>query len=87
MKLSIALPDDVAHRLENRWDDVARHTLESLAIEAYRSGVLTESEVQQMLGLSSRWETDEFLKRSNAYIDYTETDLLHDIEAVRKPKH
>lgn len=84
MNLSIAVPDEVAHRLENSWDDIAKHTLESLALEAYRLGVLTEAEVQQMLGLSSRWGTDEFLKRSLAHIDYTEADLLHDIETVRK---
>jgi len=86
MKLLIAVPDDVAHRLKNSWDDIAKHTLESLALEAYRSGVLTEAEVQQMLGFSSRWETDEFLKRSHAHMDYTEADLLHDIEAIRKLK-
>jgi len=82
MNVSIAVPDDVVHQMEAKWKDVPRHALEVLAIEAYRSGVITEAEVQRMLDLSSRWEVDEFLKRSRAYIDYTEADLQQDIDSI-----
>lgn len=84
MDVLIAVPDDVVSRLKSKWDDLSRSTLEALAAEAYRTGVITESEVQRMLGLESRWIVDEFLKRTGAYIDYTDTDLQQDIDAIRE---
>ena len=84
MDVSIIVPDDVVHRLKTRWNDLSRSTLEALAIEAYKAGVITENEVQRMLNLDSRWDVDEFLKRARAYIDYTEIDLQQDIDSIRK---
>lgn len=37
-----------------------------------------------MLNLPSRWEVESFLKRAQAYLDYTEADLDRDIAAIRK---
>ena len=84
MNISINLPDDVVHRMQSKWQDLSRCTLEALAIEAYRSGVITEAEVQRMLDLGSRWESDEFLKRANAYIDYSDAELEQDIHSIRQ---
>lgn len=84
MDLAIQLPEDVARQLEEKWGDVPQRALEAIALEAYRSGVITEAEVQRMLNLPSRWQTDTFLKRSKAYLDYTEEDLKNDIAALRK---
>jgi hypothetical protein len=53
--------------------------LEAFAAHGYRSGKLTHAEVQRMLGFSSRWETDAFLKQVGAYLDYAEADLEHDL--------
>ena len=85
MHVSISVPDDLVQQMQNRWKDLSRGALESFAIEAYRVGVITEAEVQRMLDLPSRWETDKFLKKAQAYIDYTEADLQEDIDAIRKP--
>jgi hypothetical protein len=84
MNVSISVPDDLVQQMQNRWKDLSRGALEALAIEAYRTGVITEAEVQRMLDLPSRWETDSFLKNAQAYIDYTEADLQEDIDAIRK---
>ncbi len=84
MNVSITVPDDVGHRLKEKWKDIPRRALEALAIEAYKSSVVTDAEVQSMLNLSSRWEVEEFLKRSQAYVDYTEEDLQHDIDILDK---
>jgi len=84
MDVSISVPDDLVQQMQNRWKNLSRGTLESLAIEAYRAGVITEAEVQRMLDLPSRWETDRFLKNAQAYIDYTEADLQEDLDAIRK---
>lgn len=82
--VSIAIPDDVMQRLEGQWSDIPRHVLEAVAIEAYRMGILTSAEIQRMLQLSSRWDVDTFLKRAQAYIDYTEHDLEQDIQTLEK---
>ena len=69
---------------KNQWPDIPRRVLEAFALQAYRSGVITEYEVQKLLKISSRMQLDAFLKESNAYIDYTEKDLQQDIENIRK---
>jgi hypothetical protein len=37
-----------------------------------------------MLHMSSRWEVEAFLKRAQAYLDYSEADLERDIAAIRQ---
>jgi predicted HTH domain antitoxin len=84
MDIFITLPEDIAHQIESKWENLPQRALEALMIEAYRSGIITESEVQRILNLSSRWELDEFLKRSHVYLEYTEADLQNDINSIRK---
>lgn len=36
-----------------------------------------------MLGFTSRWQTEAFLRQAGAYLDYTEEDLLQDLESLR----
>ncbi len=82
--VSIAIPDDVMQQLESQWTDIAQRALESLAVESYRRGILTAAEVQRMLNLRSRWEVEALLKRSYAYLDYTEADLEQDIRTLER---
>lgn len=84
MDIAIQLPEDVVRQLEAEWGDVSQHALEALALDAYRSGIITEAEVGRILKLSSRFEIDAFLKKSHAYLDYTESDLERDIAAIQK---
>ena len=84
MEVHVVVPDDVALRIKDSLEDINQYTLEALAAEAYRSGLITEAEVQRMLDLPSRWQVDEFLKRSRAYLDYSESDLQEDISSIRK---
>ncbi len=81
--IAIEVPEDIAHQLEASWGDISQRALEALALEAYRSGVITRAQVQRMLNLPSRWEAEAFLKRAHAYLDYTETDIKRDIVAIR----
>jgi uncharacterized protein UPF0175 len=81
--IAIELPEGIASRLGEP-DDLSRLALEAFAAQGYRSGKLTHAEVQKMLGLTSRWETDSFLKRAGAYLDYTEADLEHDLTVSRQ---
>lgn len=36
-----------------------------------------------MLGLSDRWQTDAFLRKSDAFPDYAMADLERDLSALR----
>jgi len=83
VNVAIEIPDDVARQLAARAGGVSRAVLEAVALEAYRSGTATPAQVQRMLGLPSRWETDAFLLRAGAYHDYSLADLEKDIAAIR----
>jgi predicted HTH domain antitoxin len=84
MEVLLNVPDDIGDKLRESWSDLPGHALQTLAAEAYHAGVLTAAEVQRMLGLSSRWETDAVLKRAGAYLHYSEEDLRDDIETLRR---
>ena len=83
MNLAIEIPDDVGRALAAQVGGVTRAVLKAVAVEAYRTGAITTAQVQQMLGLGSRWETESFLRRTEAYTDYTMDDLERDISAIR----
>ena len=84
MNIAIDIPDDIGHILAAQAGGVSRVVLEAVAIEAYRSGTITPAQVQQMLELRSRWETESFLRRAEAFHDYTMDDLEQDIAAIRQ---
>ncbi|HXV59940.1 MAG TPA: UPF0175 family protein [Vicinamibacteria bacterium] len=84
MKIAVELPEDIARRLEGKWGDISQAAREAIAIEGYRSGALSQSQVQRLLGLGSRWEVDALLKRAGVYLEYTEEDLDREVEASRE---
>ena len=83
MNVAIELPEDIARQLANKWGDLPARAREAVAIEGYRSGALSQAQVQRLLGLASRWEADALLKRAGVYQDYTEADLERDLEVSR----
>jgi predicted HTH domain antitoxin len=84
VNVAIEIPDEVARQLAAASGDVSRAVLEAVAIEGYRSGAITPAQVQQMLGLRSRWETEALLRRAEAFHDYTMDDLERDLATVRE---
>ncbi|HXX23899.1 MAG TPA: UPF0175 family protein [Terriglobia bacterium] len=78
------LPEEIAHGLEAKWKDLPRAALESLALEGYRSGALTEAQVRQLLGFRTRYELDGFLKQHEVYLNYTVEDVERDAETSRQ---
>ena len=83
MQITIELPEETGQQLQQQWGNLSRKMLESLAVEAYRNGVLTEAQIQVLLNLPSRFVTEAFLKQSQAYLDYTEEDLEQDLQTLR----
>ena len=82
MNVAIEIPDHIGPVLASHAGE-SRAVLEAVAVEAYRSGTITPAQVQQMLGLPPRWDTGSFLRRAEAYHDYTMDDLERDIAAIR----
>ena len=84
MRVTIQLPDDISTALAEQWGDVPRRSLEAIAVEAYRTGVLTESQVRRLLELESRFEVHALLKEHNVPLQYTAGDLEDDLQVQRE---
>jgi predicted HTH domain antitoxin len=84
MHVTIQLPDDISTALAEQWDDVPRRSLEAIAIEAYRTGALTESQVRRLLGFDSRFQVHALLKEHRVPLHYTSGDLEDDLRAHRE---
>jgi hypothetical protein len=84
MQIKIDLPENVSQALQERWGDVSRRSLEAIALEGYRSGALTESQVRRLLGFETRMDVHAFLKQARVPLHYTRADFEEDLEAHRK---
>jgi hypothetical protein len=78
MQITLNLPEDVAEGLAEKWADLPRAALESLALEGYRADALTHAQVRRLLGFGSLAEVDGFLKQHGVYLEYTVDDLERD---------
>ena len=84
MQLTVEIPDDLARRL-GACGDLSRRALELLALEEYKSGHLTETELQRLLGFGTRYKLDGFLKAHGVVIDdYTAEDLRREVVNLQR---
>jgi hypothetical protein len=83
MEIILQVPEDVAQHLASRWQDLPRAALESLALESYRSGLLTQAGLRRMLGFQTRMEVDGFLKDHGVYLEYDLEDLDREAQSSR----
>jgi predicted HTH domain antitoxin len=84
VQIMIEIPDELASQLKVDSDTFSRQILENLVVEAYKTERITSAEAGRILGLSSRFAVDAFLKEHDAYLHYTEADLEQDIETLQK---
>jgi len=84
MRVTIDLPADVSAALQQRGVDVSRQALEALAVDGYRTGALTETQVRRMLELETRFDVHALLKEHRVPLRYTESDLADDLAALRE---
>jgi predicted HTH domain antitoxin len=84
MEITFNIPDELARQVTSEGKDPARVALEALAIEGYRSELLSESAVRQMLGFETRMEVHDFLKQHGAYLHYDVSDLEQDRVTAQK---
>jgi predicted HTH domain antitoxin len=83
MNLEVHIPDDAARLLTSQYPDLPRAALEALALEGYRSMRLSDGQVRQMLGFSSRMQVHAFLKERGVHLHYSLADLDQDRETSR----
>jgi predicted HTH domain antitoxin len=81
MRVKIDLPEDISAALKEQWDNVPRRSLEAVAVEAYRTGALTESQIRRLLGFESRFPVHALLKERQVVLRYTEADFEEDLSA------
>jgi len=85
MTLTVEIPDDLASRMVAEGGDLSRRALEALALEEYKSGHLTETELQKLLGFGTRYKLDGFLKAHGVLIDdYTIEDLREEVATLQR---
>lgn len=75
MQLTVQIPDDLAGRLGATGGDLSRRALEAFALEEFRNGHLTESELRRVLGFPTREMLDGFLKDHGVFLPYSLADL------------
>lgn len=84
MQVTINLPEDISAALAGQWGNVPRRSLEAIAVEAYRTGALTESQVRRLLGFETRFQVHALLKAQHVPLRYTEADCEDDLSAHRE---
>jgi predicted HTH domain antitoxin len=82
MSVTIELPEEIEQQLETEWGNLPRRALEAVALEGYRSGVLTLAQLRRMLEFETRMEADAFLKQHGVYLEYSVEDLKRDRETL-----
>lgn len=79
MEITVDLPNDLAQR-----PDPAREALEALAIAGYRTGKLSAYQAGTLLGFTSRFQLESFLKAHNILDHaYGAEDLADDVNTLR----
>ncbi len=72
MQITLDLPEDIAHYLAGKGENLSRAALEAIALEAYRERKLSTAQLHKLLGFRSRSELDGFLKQRQVWLDYAE---------------
>ncbi|MCS4060563.1 UPF0175 family protein [Salinibacter ruber] len=86
MDIGFSMPDRLAERLKERWDNLSDRALRAVVADAYREEIITLEEVRQILGHSTRMETEEFLKERGELFEYSEEELQKDVKRAREAR-
>jgi predicted HTH domain antitoxin len=80
MNIELQIPDEVARALSSEYADLPGAAIEALALEGYRSNRLSDGQLRQMLGFTSRMQVHAFLKDRGVPLNYSLADLEYDRE-------
>lgn len=85
MSVQIEIPDKV---LNTPGPEISRRVLETVALEGFKSGQLSTSQVRRILGFETRFEVHEFLAEHDVpWIDYSVEDAKREGKALRELLH
>ena len=84
MQITLDIPDILASRVQDQWDNLPEKVLEMLVAEAYKSELITHAEVGRILNLPHRLQVDAFLKQAGVYINYEIEDFEQDLETLEQ---
>ncbi len=84
MNVTVEIPDDLVPQLNAEGGDLSRRALEALGLEEYKSGHITKAELRRLLGFSTRYELDGFLKAHEVWIDYNVEDFRREIQDLKR---
>jgi len=82
MQVTLNLPEDLALLLANDPPELTRTALEALALEGIRAGKLSVAQARRLLGISSRYEMDGFLKAHQVFLPLTQDGVRRDAETA-----
>ena len=78
MHIQFDIPDNIALELSQQPGGISQAAIEALALEGVRSGRLTEHQARIMLGISTRYGMDGFLKAHNVFLGETLDSVVQD---------
>ena len=82
MSVTISFPDEI---LSADARNLPRRILEQVALEGFKSGQLTTSQVGRILGFDSRMQVHEFLASHRVpWVDYDEEELEREVKTLRE---
>src|SRR5215471_7528816 len=82
MEITVNIPDELAPQIIPEGLDPSRQALEDIAVEAYRAHRVTGAQLRRVLGISSRYELDAFLKKRGVWLEYTLEDFRREGETA-----
>ena len=62
----------------------AQQRQETELIERYRSGEISSGKLAELLGLSSRWKVEAFLRDKGIELNYDEKEFAQDLDTVSR---
>lgn len=82
MSVTISLPDEI---LSTDAGNLPGKILEQVSLEGFKSGQLTTSQVQRILGFDTRMQVHEFLAAHGVpWVDYSVADAQRERELLKK---
>jgi hypothetical protein len=82
MLVQFEVPEEMARQFAAEPGGVTRVAAEALAVEGVRSGKLTAYQARQLLGITSRYEMDGFLKTRGVLLPDTIDQVWADSETA-----
>lgn len=80
-QVTLDLPEVLSSFLSASGPSLERAALEAIALEAYREGKVSMTQLRRLLGYQTRMQVHAFLKEHGVYLRYGLADLEHDRQA------